>query len=357
MATDFHVISPVAPIANALTLPVLPVLVASGLLLSLASPVPELARAAAIPITGLLAYLEQVGYVLSRAPLAAITIPRFPTWLGLAYYSALAPAIGGVHLIGRSRKWAFACAAAAPFLISTVALAGWANAPPEAIVMNVGDGQAVLLRGPRGAILIDGGPSREKLRDELGGRLPPWQRDLDALIITAPSLGHVGGLAGFDRSARAVIVPHAEIGGSAWRTAVLEQVARDASVRAIEAGQVVAIAGFRLEFLAPEPGAPGDVTGAADLAVRVVMADGRSFCDFSDLDLQAQTLAASRLRGPCTNVLLPGGGRSRLSPDLERAAVTATTQLIASRGAGRLAAGFPPDVLRTDQEGTIVLPL
>ena len=47
--------------------------------------------------------------------------------------------------------------------------------------MAVGDGQAVLLRGPHGAILIDGGPSPAKLNDELGMQLPPWQRNLDAL--------------------------------------------------------------------------------------------------------------------------------------------------------------------------------
>jgi competence protein ComEC len=357
MATDFHVLSPVAPVANALTLPVLPVLVASGLLLSVASPAPELARAAAIPITGLLAYIEQVGYVLSRAPLAAITIPRFPPWLGLAYYAGLAPAIAGTRLSGPSRKRAFLVAAMAPSLISVAALAGWANAPPQAIVMTVGDGQAVLLRGPGGAILIDGGPSPEKLRDELGSLLPPWQRNLDALIITAPSLAHVGGLAGFDRSSRLVIVPGANIGGSAWRSAALEQLARGASVQSLEAGRAVTVAGFHLEIVAPEPGAPGDVAGAADLAVRAIAPDGKSFCDFSDLDLQAQSLAAMRLRGPCTNLLIPGGGRSRLSPDIERAAVDTTTQLIASRAAGRLAAGFPPDVLRTDQEGTITLPL
>jgi hypothetical protein len=35
----------------------------------------------------------------------------------------------------------------------------------------------------------------------------------------------------------------------------------------------------------------------------------------------------------------------------------ASTQLIASRGPGRLATGFPPSVLRTDQEGTIALPM
>src|SRR5207247_8995611 len=54
MATDFHVLSPVAPIANALTLPILPALVVAGLAIGAMSFVPELARFAAIPVAGLL---------------------------------------------------------------------------------------------------------------------------------------------------------------------------------------------------------------------------------------------------------------------------------------------------------------
>jgi hypothetical protein len=88
-----------------------------------------------------------------------------------------------------------------------------------------------------------------------------------------------------------------------------------------------------------------------------VAPDGKSFCDFSDLDLDAQTVAAARLIGSCTVLLLPAGGKSRLSPELERQAVNSSTQLIASRSSGRLAAGFPPSVLRTDQDGTSALPL
>jgi hypothetical protein len=120
---------------------------------------------------------------------------------------------------------------------------------------------------------------------------------------------------------------------------------------------VINIAGFELQVLSPEPKAPVDQVGAAYLALRAVAPDGRSFCDLSDLDLEAQQQASSRIRGKCTYLLLPSGGRSRLSPDLERVALTPTTQLIASRGPGRLASGFPPSVLRTDQEGTIALPL
>jgi hypothetical protein len=88
----------------------------------------------------------------------------------------------------------------------------------------------------------------------------------------------------------------------------------------------------------------------------VVTPSGRSFCDLSDLDAVAQAVAAAHLKGPCTYLLLPGGGRSLVSPELETAAGP-TAQLIASRSAGRLARGFPPTVLRTDQEGTITLPM
>jgi competence protein ComEC len=357
MATDFHVLSPVAPVANALTLPVLPVLIGAGLLISVLGFAPDLARLAAIPITGLVAYIEQVGYVLARVPGAAIAMPSFPTWMGLAYYSGLAPAIAGAYATGRARRLAFAGAAAAPVLISIASLAIWAYSPPQASVLDVGDGQAVLLRSPRGALLIDGGPSPEKLRDELGRSLPPWQRDLDALAITAPGLGHVGGLAGFEHAARMIVIPNPAPLGVAWRSAALEQVTRGAAVHPAGAGQGLDLAGFHIEVLAPEPGLPHDESGAAQLALRVVSANGKSLCDFSDLDLDAQTLVASRLRGPCTYVLLPAGGRSLLSPDLQRIAVDRTTQLIASRGPGRLADGFPPDVMRTDEEGTITLPL
>ena len=212
----------------------------------------------------------------------------------------------------------------------------------------------MLLRGPHGAILVDSGPSPQRLKDELGAQMPPWQVRLDALAITAPTIGHVGGFAGLDRPVSSVLLPDAQLAGTAWRTAALEAAAHGAGIERMSAGTNIQVAGFELQTIAPEPGAPGDVVGAAYLALRVVAPSGRSFCDLSDLDADAQTLAAARLKGPCTYLLLPGGGRSLLSPELERA-VGPAVQLIASRSTGRLANGFPPTVLRTDQEGTITL--
>ena len=355
MATDFHVLSPVAPIANALVLPILPAIVAAGLLLGPLALVPDLARVAAIPISGLLAYVEQVAYLLARLPSAAIPVARFPAWTGLAYYVSLGGVIASGHLSHRRRSLAVGAGVVAPALIACTALALWANAPPEVSVLAVGNGQAVLFRGAHGAILVDAGPSPTLLKDELGQILPPWQRRLDVLAITAPGLGHVGGLAGLDRAAGTLLLPDAQLSGSAWRTAAYEAVAGGARIVRALAGQTYEAAGFTLQVLSPPPGAPGDQVGAAYLGLRVVAPSGRSFCDLSDLDTDAQTVATASLSGSCTYLLLPAAGRSLLSPDLERAARGA--QLIASLASGRLARGFPPTVLRTDQEGTITLPM
>ena len=356
MATDFHVLSPIAPLANALTLPILPALVAVGLLLCPLAVAPDLARLVALPVAGVLEYIEQVSYWLARIPAAAITIPRFPPWAGLAYYSALGPGIAASRSAGRRRLVGVASAVGAPTLIAAVAFGAWANAAPQATVLNVGDGQSILFRGPEGAILIDAGPSPQRLKDELGAQLPPWQLKLDAIAVTAPTLGHVGGFAGLDRPASTFLVPDAGLTGTAWRTAAFEAAARGAIVQPVQAGSTFSIAGFTLEAIAPEPGSPGDVVGAAYLGLRVIAPSGRSFCDLSDLDVDAQTVAAARLHGQCSYLLIPGGGRSALSPELERAAGP-HVQLIASRSTGRLAQGFPPTVLRTDQEGTITLPM
>jgi competence protein ComEC len=355
MAADFHVLSPVGPLANALVLPILPAIVVAGLALGPLALVPELARVASIPISALLAYVEQVAYLLARLPAASIPVSRFPQWTGLAYYAGLGAVIAGGRLTHRRRAIAFGAAVVAPALIACTALALWANAPAEVSVLAVGNGQAVLFRSAHGAILVDAGPSPTRLKDELGQILPPWQARLDILAITAPGLGHVGGLAGLDRAAGSLLLPDAPLSGSAWRTAAYEAAARGARIVRALAGQTYEAAGFTLQVLSPPQGAPGDQVGAAYLGLRVVAPSGRSFCDLSDLDVDAQTVAAASLRGTCTYFLLPAAGRSRLSPDLERAARGA--QLVASLASGRLARGFPPTVLRTDQEGTITLPM
>jgi competence protein ComEC len=53
-------------------------------------------------------------------------------------------------------------------------------------LLNVGTGDAILLQTPEGRfVLINGGPSTSQVSDSLGRRLPPFQRDLDWLVVTS----------------------------------------------------------------------------------------------------------------------------------------------------------------------------
>jgi hypothetical protein len=163
MATDFHVLSPVGPIANALVLPILPAIVAAGLALGPLSVIPDLARVAALPVAGLLAYIEQLAYLLARLPAAAIPVVRFPTWAGLAYYAGLGAVIAAGHVNPRRRALALGTALVAPALIAGTALCMWAISPPQVSVLAVGNGQAILFRSAQGVILVDAGPSPARL--------------------------------------------------------------------------------------------------------------------------------------------------------------------------------------------------
>jgi competence protein ComEC len=63
-------------------------------------------------------------------------------------------------------------------------------------VLDVGQGDAILVEGSRGGrLLIDGGPDPDRLLVELDRRIPPWDRRLDAVVLSHPHEDHVAGLA------------------------------------------------------------------------------------------------------------------------------------------------------------------
>ena len=72
------------------------------------------------------------------------------------------------------------------------------NAPPRLVVtvLDVGQGDSILLEGPRGGrMLIDGGPDPDRLMTVLDARLPPWDRRIDLVVLSHPHEDHASGLA------------------------------------------------------------------------------------------------------------------------------------------------------------------
>ena len=63
-------------------------------------------------------------------------------------------------------------------------------------VLDIGQGDAILLEGSRGArMLIDGGPDPDLLLSRLDERIPAWDRRLDLLVLSHPHEDHVAGMA------------------------------------------------------------------------------------------------------------------------------------------------------------------
>ncbi len=63
-------------------------------------------------------------------------------------------------------------------------------------VLDVGQGDAILVEGGRGGrLLVDGGPDPDRLLVALDATIPPWDRRIDLLVLSHPHEDHVAGLA------------------------------------------------------------------------------------------------------------------------------------------------------------------
>ncbi|HEX7949732.1 MAG TPA: MBL fold metallo-hydrolase [Candidatus Limnocylindrales bacterium] len=125
-------------------------------------------------------------------------------------------------------------------------------------VLDVGQGDAILLEGGRGSrMLIDGGPDPGRLLVALDERLPPWDRRLDAIVLTHPHEDHVAGLALLLARYRVGRVFEPGMigpgpGYAAWNTEL--SAAANPSRWALGAGDRLSVDDVDLRVLWPDPG-------------------------------------------------------------------------------------------------------
>jgi competence protein ComEC len=98
---------------------------------------------------------------------------------------------------GRSRVPRIAALAMAGALIAlTVVVAHRPDGLVRVTVLDVGQGDGILVESGRGGrMVVDGGPDPTRLLIALDERLPPWDRRIDILVLTHPHEDHVAGLA------------------------------------------------------------------------------------------------------------------------------------------------------------------
>jgi competence protein ComEC len=197
MLANFHQLSLIGPLANALVLPLLPaVMIVGGAGALVGSPL----AAAAWPLmqaAGLIAsWYRLVIESLGSLPIAAITMPYFPSrWLA-ASVIVNGGALAGIKLrqfFWRKKVWALLGAAS----LATVALL---LIRPDGRVhvyaLDVGTGSAVVVRTANGhQVLIDAGPDADKFTQAMGRALPPTARSIDVWLITGGRRVNIGAAA------------------------------------------------------------------------------------------------------------------------------------------------------------------
>jgi len=210
----------VAPLANLVAVPLVPPAMAAGavafvagFLTTLGAP-PWLTGLLAMPCWLFVATLVAVVQLAASIPGANETLP-FPA-------NAMAAGLAGLFLWqlhkaltkprarvaaapmarGRKppaaarprRKWAIAGAAILLILAGSV-VAARPDGRIHVIVLDVGQGDSILLEGDRGGrILVDGGPDAAVLMSQLDRYVPAWDRRIDAIVLTHPHDDHVSGL-------------------------------------------------------------------------------------------------------------------------------------------------------------------
>jgi competence protein ComEC len=244
---------------------------------------------------------------------------------------------------------------------------------PTITVLDVGQGDAILVEGSKGGrLLVDGGPDPDRLLVELDRRIPPWDRRLDAVVLSHPHEDHVAGLA--------LLLERYQVGrtfepgmlgpGPGYAAWAAELAGRPTPGGLLAAGDRLAVDDIALEVLWPVrghvPRTPPD-TGSGINNVSVVLLGsvaGRRFLLTGDVEEEVDPDLLGRV-GKVDLLKIAHHGSRTASTDAFLDAADPTVA-VASAGAGN-PYGHPAPatlarieargarVLRTDRDGSVAI--
>jgi competence protein ComEC len=279
---------------------------------------------------------------------------------------------------GRSQRYPARLAA----LVLAIAVAGLglaaahrADGTTRITVLDVGQGDSILVEGGRGGrMLIDGGPDPDRLLVELDRRLPPWDRRIDLLVLTHPHEDHVAGLAILLERYRVGRIYETGMRGPgpgyrAFANDLAEPTAPPDGI--LSTGARIALDDIRFEVLWPDPGRvprdpPDAGRGINDVSI-VLLGEvaGRRFLLTGDVEDDVDPLLAQRGLPPIDILKVAHHGSATASTPAFLDAVHPRVAIV-SAGAGnpyghparstieRLAA-TGARVLRTDTDGSVAV--
>jgi competence protein ComEC len=258
IASQFHSLPLIAPLANMVVLPMVSVLLPAGLLtVSLSLLLPQIGGPLIWLVGKFSALIYQITQGLGAIPLSSLIVPTAPIWLQAIYWAALFFSVG-ISLLGFKEKTR---AIATRFMTLVFAIfVLWLALFPflfpvrffEAHFIDVGQGDSILLRMPDGLnFLWDAGGNSKSLKylQSLGINA------LDLVFISHFHSDHINGLTPIlDNIPVKMVILNRE--GSPEKEK-LEAELKKRGIRYLEIGQGYSIKtkSMRLEILSPPEGA------------------------------------------------------------------------------------------------------
>jgi competence protein ComEC len=320
-------------VANPLILPAQPpVMILGGLAVILGLVYEPLGRLAAYLAWPFVGYTIRVVELIARVPGGVIILGRVGILLVLVYYGIVlggtfvAPLIQKLHSSMRNEEssnpannWTSALALLSLLGLVMFNVVAWrevSNLPDGKLHMTVLDvsdgtrqGDAILIQSPSGrAMLINGGPSPNRLSDALGRRLPLFHRELDYLILADPVADQIEALSyNIQRFPPANVLWAGPLNASREARSLRESLVKAGiPIAAAETGQTLVLgSGARLRFL--KTGKRGAILCLEWKHFRALLPIGANFEDLEYLDWGREV-------GPVNALLSADHGYSPANP-------------------------------------------